>query len=628
MIKKKLTAMSWLLANAFLPICAQTTPTDSVKTDFGEAVVTGTRTPTDSRYLSQTVSVVSRKELVQDYRINVLPTLSEQVPGLMITNRGILGYGVSSGGSGGMMLRGLSSGAGQVMVLIDGHPQYSGIYGHSIADSYQTLMADRVEVIRGPSSLLYGSNAMGGVVNIVTRRMHQDGVQTKANVGAGSYGTVEAEVSNQVKKGRFNSTVAAQYARSDNHRDHMGEYQYGGYAKIDYEINAKWRIFADVNMMHFAASWPGTVQQPMLEADQWITRGAAAIGVENNYRHSSGRLSVYDNWGRHKINDGFQANGGTPQTRLFRSRDALAGVSWYQTMALWTDARITIGADYQHIYGRAFYTDRSSGTIIETPNKQSGHVHNNEYAVYADFSQNLWQWLSVDAGLRYDNHSAVGGTLIPQGGLTMRIVPTGELKMVVGKGFRNPTMRELYLYPPSNEELKPESMVNYELSWRHRPLQGRLNYGINVYYLHADNLIQTINRKNINTGELHNYGLEADLTWHINSNWSLTTNHSWLHMKHPIVSAPIYKGYLGANLSIGQWQLHAGLTQVADMYTATGENEAKQTFTLFNLTASYLLNRCITLWVKGDNLLGQHYEMVYGNPMPKANFMGGISVTI
>lgn len=183
MIKKKLTVTSLLLVHTFLPISAQTATTDSIKSNFGEAVVTGTRTPTDSRYLSQTVSVISRQELVQDYRTNVLPTLSEQVPGLMITNRGILGYGVSSGGSGGMMLRGLSSGAGQMMVIIDGHPQYSGIYGHSIADSYQTLMADRVEVVRGPSSLLYGSNAMGGVINIVTRRMHQDGVQTRANVG-------------------------------------------------------------------------------------------------------------------------------------------------------------------------------------------------------------------------------------------------------------------------------------------------------------------------------------------------------------------------------------------------------------------------------------------------------------
>ena len=77
--------------------------------------------------------------------------------------------------------------------MIDGHPQYNGIYGHPISDSYQTMMADRVEVLRGPASVLYGSNAMGGVLNIVTRSMHHDGIRTSINLGAGSYGTVQIQ---------------------------------------------------------------------------------------------------------------------------------------------------------------------------------------------------------------------------------------------------------------------------------------------------------------------------------------------------------------------------------------------------------------------------------------------------
>ena len=93
-----------------------------------------------------------------------------------------------------------------MLVLIDGHPQYQGIYGHPIADSYQTLMAERVEVLRGPASVLYGSNAMGGVLNIVTRSMHEDGVKTHINLGAGSYGTVQTEASV--------STTTASRARS------------------------------------------------------------------------------------------------------------------------------------------------------------------------------------------------------------------------------------------------------------------------------------------------------------------------------------------------------------------------------------------------------------------------------
>ena len=156
-------------------------------------------------------------------------------------------------------------------VLIDGHPQYQGIFGHPISDSYQTLMAERVEVVRGPASVLYGSNAMGGVMNIVTRNMKDDGVRTHITLGAGSYGTVQTEASNQLRSGRFSSTVAAQYNRSDNHRPHMGFEQYGGYVKLGYDLSEHWNVSADVNIIHWNAGNPGTTQQPKSENEQWIT---------------------------------------------------------------------------------------------------------------------------------------------------------------------------------------------------------------------------------------------------------------------------------------------------------------------------------------------------------------------
>ena len=152
--------------------CAQR---DTTSHALDNVVVTGTRSVTDVRHLPMTISVVDRRTLTESQRVNVLPTLSEQVPGLFVTSRSMMGYAVSDGAAGGISLRGLGSGAGRMMVLIDGHPQYQGIFGHSIADSYQTMMAERVEVLRGPASVLYGSNAMGGVVNIVTRQMRADG---------------------------------------------------------------------------------------------------------------------------------------------------------------------------------------------------------------------------------------------------------------------------------------------------------------------------------------------------------------------------------------------------------------------------------------------------------------------
>ena len=138
---------------------------------FNDIVITGNRNQANSMELPVTVSVIDRSKLNNRLESSVLPSLNEYVPGFFSTSRAMLGYGVSTGSSGGMTMRGIGgSPTSGILVLIDGHPQYMGLMGHPLADSYQSSMAEEVEVVRGPASVLYGSNAMGGVINIVTRK--------------------------------------------------------------------------------------------------------------------------------------------------------------------------------------------------------------------------------------------------------------------------------------------------------------------------------------------------------------------------------------------------------------------------------------------------------------------------
>ena len=589
-----------------------------------EVVVTGTRSAVDVRHLPMTVTVIGRETLTEQHQTSILPTVMQQVPGFFVTSRGMMGYGVSGGAAGGINLRGISGGTGQLMVLIDGHPQYQGIYGHPIADSYQTLMAERVEVLRGPASVLYGSNAMGGVLNIVTRQANQDGIYTHINLGAGSWGTIQTEASNQIRQGRFSSTVAVQYNRTDNHRPRMGFEQYGGYAKIAYDLSRNWKAYADVNVNHFNASHPGSLQEPLYDADQWITRGMASAGIENHYGKVSGALSVYTNFGKHKIDDG--TNDPTnPTKRYFRSEDALTGVSVYESVQLFPGNRVTAGVDYQHIYGHAYYTSKATGDVMDTPNKQSGESHRNEVAGYVDFRQDIVNWLTVDAGLRVDHHSITGTEWIPQAGLVVRPDPTSEIKAMVSKGFRNPTMREMYLYPPSNTELKPERLWNYELSWQQRT--SELTYGANIYYIKGDNMIQTVNKKNVNTGKIENWGVEVHLKYPIGEHFNITWNTSYLRMKHKIVAAPKVMDYWGLDYRCGKWFANLGLQHIKDLYTSVDPVEIQKRIWLLNANVNYQATKNVALWARGENLLAQKYEINLGYPMPRATFMGGVNVT-
>ncbi len=597
--------------------------------EIGEVVVTGTRNATDVRHLPMTVTIVDRATLTAEHQPSVLPTVMREVPGLFVTSRSMMGYGVSTGAAGGINLRGITGGAGQLLVLIDGHPQYQGIYGHPISDSYQTLMVERVEVLRGPASVLYGSNAMGGVMNIVTRKgpVDRDFVTTNILLGAGSYGTIQTEASNQVRSGKFSSTVSAQYNRTDNHRPRMGFEQYGGYLKLGYDFNEHWNAYVDANITHFNASYPGTEDKPMYDADQWITRGVVSAALENHYGNTSGALSVYSNFGRHKIDDG-TADPTAPTQRYFRSKDALTGVSLYQSIQLFEGNRVTAGVDYMHIYGNAYYTSKATDEILDTPNKQSGKSYRNEIAGYVDFRQDLLDWLTIDAGIRLDHHSITGSEWVPQAGIVIRPVETGEIKAMASKGLRNPTMREMYLYPPSNTDLEPERLWNYELSWKHR--LSSFTYGANLFYIKGDNMIQTQQvdgkPRNVNTGEIENWGFELEAAYHVDSHWSLKANGAYLHMKNKVVAAPELTAYAGANYRCGKWLATFGLQYINNLYTAVGNDETKENFALLDASVTYAATRNISLWARGENLLAQNYEINLGYPMPRATFMGGVNV--
>ena len=597
---------------------------------INEVVVTGTRSETDVRHLPMTVSVVGRPQLEASQQTSVLPVLNSQVPGFFSTSRGVMGYGVATGASGQMSLRGIGGPAQAalpttgLLVLIDGHPQYMGLMGHPIADAYQTMMAERVEVLRGPASVLYGSNAMGGVINIVTRKMQEDGIRTNINIGAGAYGSVQTEATNRIRKGRFSSTVTASYNRTDGHRADMAFEQYGGYAKLGYDFTDNWKVWGDVNVTRFNATNPGSVMKPYIDNDQRITRGMTSFALENHYEKTSGALSFFYNWGDHWINDGYQP-GGEPLQYRFNSNDQMLGVSWYQSIQLFQGNRLTVGADYFHFGGEAW------NQFFDGHRETSADKSLNEVAGYVDFRQDIAAWLTLDAGARVDYHSQTGTEFIPQVGLAFHLPENAEIKAMASKGFRNPTIREMYMFPPQNPDLKPEKLWNYELSFSQRLMDNRLSYGLNVFYINGENLIIRLPNPNgsgmlnQNSGEIENWGAEANVGYQFNPVWSVMANYIWLHMENPVLASPEHKLYGGVNFRKGRWSASTGIQYVKGLYTDL-DAATKENFVLWDMQGSFKATNYLSFYVRGENLLAQRYEINAGYPMPKATFMGGVNI--
>ena len=595
-----------------------------------EVVITGTRAATNIRHLSQTVNVIDRKAIEESNRLSLLPLLTEQVPGLFITQRGFAGYGVSGGSAGNISMRGLSGSSSRFLVLIDGHPNYAGIYGHPIADSYQSRMTDRVEVVRGPASLLYGSSAMGGVINIVTRKPAEDGTRTNLHMGYGSFNTFESELFNTTRYGKFSSAVSGSYSRSDGHRENMNFEQYGGYAKLGYDISDNWDISANLDVTRYIASQPGPENAPLIDADQKITRGTTALFLENRYSRTSGAFSLFYSWGDHWINDGY-ATGGSPRLFRFVSYDEMLGASVWQSANLFKGNRLTAGIDFYRYGGKAdnhFVEGLQEGTYVPQVDKREDNL-----AGYVEMRQLIGSLITLNAGLRADRHFTIGTELVPQAGIALNLPAGAGIKFSAGKGFRYPIIREMYMYPPQNPHLKPESLWNYELSFTQRLLAGKLNYGINLFYIDAKNIILILPNPNgagmlnQNSGKLKNSGVELQASYLISKSFAVNGNYSFLDMETPVIGAPKHKAYLGGSYSIESWQANTGLQYINGLYSSINP-EKKEDFLLWNIRLSYSISDMLQLWVNGYNLLNTKYQINAGFPMPGITFMGGINLNI
>ncbi len=599
-------------------------PKDTVAAlELHQVVTTGTRYATDIRHLPMTVSSLSREELTRDFRSSVLPTVSERVPGLFVTSRGMFGYGVSTGAAGSIKIRGVGGGA-RVLVLVDGQPQYAGLMGHPIADAYQTMMAEKVEVLRGPASLLYGSNAMGGVINIVTRQAINKPSETTVHLEGGSYGSFQGMIGNDAHIGRFSSSVGFSHIRTDGHRENSGFEQYSGYAKLGCRFSRHWKADGDFSLTRFNASNPGEISNPYIENDSKITRGLSSLQLTNNYENLTGAVRLFYDWGHHNINDGYHP-GGVPQAQLYLHDDLMSGITAYESLSLFAGNRITAGFDYQHFGGKAW-----NRVIATGERKVLADRKQDEMAGYVEFCQELMRWMTLDAGVRVDHHTTSGTETVPQGGLTFRPSPATQVRAMVSKGFRNPTIRELYMFRPANKDLKPERSVNYEIAFSHNLPDNSLRYGINVFYLKADNLINTAmfdgRPMNVNTGRTENWGFETDVHCRLAPHWAFDANYSYLHTDNPTAGVPEHKLYAGTDFSAGKFSINTGIQYIAGLYLSDDKASRREYFALWNLTANYRVNRMFQFYARGENLLAQKYETMKGFPMPRATVAAGVKL--
>ena len=614
-------AASALLALISSNVSAIENPRDTM--NLNEVVVTAPL-KTDPELIPLNVTQISSSQIEQSGESSLLPVLTAKVAGLFVTERGFAGYGVSGGSAGTVNIRGVGQG-NKVLFMIDGQPQWAGVFGHSVADTYVANGIERIEVVKGPSSLLYGSNAMGGSINLITHTQREDGLTGRARAMFGSFSTQKFALSSGYKKGKFSATLSGQLDRSNGNRAGSAFWLANEFAQLKYAASRHWSLAGMLDMTQTHADNPGTLQDPLENMWTDVVRGTGGLYIKNNYENCDGGIQGYINWGRNNVDDG-NTPGTTPKDYIFHSTDYNMGVTAYESLYLWQANTLSAGIDFQHWGGHVWNTNKEDESI-----RTSEARHNvNEIAGYVMMQQGFFHdILNINGGVRLQHGSTYDNEWVPQAGFIVRPTGTAQIKGSFSKGFRAPNIRELYLYPPANPDLKPEYMLNYELSYRQHFLDYRLMLGAAIFYIDGRNMIQTVREdgrpRNVNTGKFRNKGFEVEAAYSILSNLQASASWSYLHTDSDNLYSP--KNKLNAEVTYSPGDFSFTLEEMSIWSMQNGNPDgSKESYSLLNLRAAYTLKgkAPVTLSVKIDNITNKHYQIIYGCPMPGTTLMGGV----
>lgn len=609
------------VVNAYPPVFK-----DTLKVyPFDPVVVTGTRVEMPARELPFNISQVSEQLIDEQNHIPLLDLVSENVPGLFVTQRTNIGYGVASGAAGGISIRGVgSSPTTGVLVLIDGRPDIMGIFGHPLSDAYFLQDVKKIEVIRGPASLLYGSNAMGGAINIITDHSHNDGYHAVLPIRYGSFNTSQVYLNQSYGNEKWGGSLSAGYRSSDGYRE-KGRDDYtskSGNLEARYSLSSSTRMMINSYICDYLVYDPGQITAPI--ADFWydILRYGGDITFNNSGKWLESDLKIHYNAGDHKIHDSDKVSSDTAN---YTSDDYTWGIVLNETWFYAEKSRLTAGLDLRKYGGEA----NSSGTIYQNDV--------NEFSGLFDVQHQLLKPLFVNGGLRYTTHTTAGDQWIPAAGISWLLPKDWTLKFQYAEGYRNPTIKDLYLFIAANEKLLPETSQNIEMTVEKR-YYGILNTSLTVFNTKVENMITSVfapalgHKVNQNSGSVEVNGAEIEGQLLLPPSFVVNWSASYSDYSEIILSSPKTKLNLGVRYQpiqplhlTMQMEYIDGLYSDDNPYDYAVNPVQLNDYLLLDLRGTYDLPKYLSLYAEVNNLLNKEYETMAGFPMPGINFTFGIT---
>lgn len=538
----------------------------------------------------------------------VLDGIDRLVPGAFVTRRGVMGYGIATNGTGGLSIRGVgeSPNAG-ILVVVDGRPDYQGLMGHPLPDFYSLSDAGTVTVIEGPASVLYGSNAMGGVVEIKPW-IPVEGMSTRLTTSFGSFYTGQHRVSHGAAFRRGYYSVNAAVSHTSGDRAGSAFRDQGGTMTAGYDLSRVWRVSLQGRYGHFYVEDPGPTSAPLSGSYADVGRGGFSADLSNTTARVWGYVRGYSSHGRHIITDGF------------RSTDRTTGLRADQSIALTQMLTLELGTDIVDYGGAARNVQRRL---------DYGSHRLTSAAGFARVQWSAAAGLRLFAGGRYESNSLFGRTGVPEAGFVWTPRERVTLSVEAAKGYRNPTIRELFLFPAPNPSLKPERMWNYQATIRVQPANS-LTATATAFYADLSNLIMTTGRYPnlalLNTGAAVNRGVEVAARWRATPRVGVRCGYAHLRSTKLAPYVPSNKLTYGADFNFQRVTVYFGGMAAGERWADPQHSRKLAGYVLGELKLTVPVGRW-RLFALVDNLFDRDYSVVSGYPMPGINATGGLSMS-
>ncbi len=431
--------------------------------------------------------------------------------------------------------------------MIDGHAVNNRIFGSLsyIIGSIPVESVERIEIIRGPGSVMYGTNAFHAVINVITIR-NSEGSESRSIAKIGSDKTIAGVTTAKIKEGDFQLSATGSYLYSDGPQLDFTDIN-GLHGKTDFEkkiphlyVNLQKGMFGFSGLYNQETLGPfvGLAYQLNDETERDYTTMAAEGRFNTSFFDEKYELSGKAYWDMFKYDcfwEIISESESNPYGYIAEGKadDFRVGTEWNLQIRFSDRHRLLSGFVYDYIeLSSSSGVDNSQDPSQMTSESEwisTGNEKN--YAFYLQDNLFITDTLQIVAGLRYDNHTAYGDSWNPRCALTKKLGDKTNIKILYGQAFRSPTFWELYSTSDDqlgNPNLEPEKIQTFETevnTFFNKYLFGRINYYHNeirdIILTDVDNIPKTMK----NMGKTVVDGVEAELRGNLfNENHSFTIN--------------------------------------------------------------------------------------------------------